>query len=127
MEILKVIQRYGHTTYTIAKEMDVKQSSISNMINGNPTIETLRKLAKAIGCTVPEFFIDELPDDFDLSAYRQPKPEAEAPASAPGVLVCPHCGAGISFTAVVTSIPQAAEPAKEEEKEDAEEEKEGKE
>jgi plasmid maintenance system antidote protein VapI len=117
MEILKVIQRYGHTTYTIAKEMDVKQSSISNMINGNPTIETLRKLAKAIGCTVPEFFIDELPDDFDLSAYRQPKPEAEAPASAPGVLVCPHCGAGISFTAVVTSVPKAAEPEKEEEKE----------
>ena len=126
MEILKVIQRYGHTTYTIAKEMDVKQSSISNMINGNPTIETLRKLAKAIGCTVPEFFIDELPDNFDLSAYRQPKPQVE-PESAPGVLVCPHCGAGISFTAVVTSMPKAAEPAKEEEKEDAEEEKEGKE
>lgn len=118
MDILKVIQRYGHTTYTIAKAMDVKQSSISNMINGNPTIETLRKIAKAAGCSVAEFFIDELPDDFDLSAYRQPKPEAEAPASAPGVLVCPHCGAGISFTAVVTSIPQAAESAKEEKKEE---------
>lgn len=116
MDILKVIQSYGHTTYTIAKAMDVKQSSISNMINGNPTIETLRKIAKAAGCSVAEFFIDELPDDFDLSAYRQPKPEVE-PESAPGVLVCPHCGAGISFTAVVTSMPKAAEPAKEEETE----------
>lgn len=117
MEILKVIQRYGETTYTIAKKMEIKQSSISNMINGNPTIETLRKLAKAIGCSVAEFFIDELSDDFDMSSYRQPKQEEKPAEAAPGVVVCPHCGAGISFTAVVTSIPKAAESTSEEKKE----------
>lgn len=39
-------------------------------INGNPTIGTLQSIAKVIGCTVGDFFADELD----------------------GIVRCPHCG-----------------------------------
>jgi transcriptional regulator with XRE-family HTH domain len=112
MDILSVIRSHGHTTYTLAKEMGIKQSSLSNILNGNPTIKTLRQVAEKIPCSVVEFFIDELPEDFNLSAFRpssgadatdnQPQMESDV---APGVFVCPHCGAGVSFNTFVVKEP----------------------
>jgi transcriptional regulator with XRE-family HTH domain len=116
MDILSVIRRHNHTTYTLAKEMGIKQSSLSNILNGNPTVETLRKVADKIPCSVAEFFIDELPEGFDMAAARrssaaeaaddQPPTEQEL---APGVFVCPHCGAGVSFGAFVVKEPSEKE------------------
>ena len=42
MDILSVLKRHGHTTYTLAKEMKIKQSTRSNMLNGNPTVKSLK-------------------------------------------------------------------------------------
>ncbi len=95
MDILKVIKRHGHTTYTVAKAIGVKQSSISNMINGNPTVSTLRKIAEAAGCSVAEFFEDEGPSTGSGTACP-----STGSGTAVGVIVCPHCGAGIAVTAV---------------------------
>ena len=104
--------------------MGIKQSSLSNILNGNPTVETLRKVADKVPCSVAEFFLDELPEDFDLAAVRKPKegadglPMSNEPESAfaPGVFVCPHCGAGVSFSAFVVKEPS-------EEKEESDEQK----
>jgi transcriptional regulator with XRE-family HTH domain len=121
MDILSVIRRHNHTTYTLAKEMGIKQSSLSNILNGNPTVETLRKVADKIPCSVAEFFIDELPEGFDLAAARrssaaeaaddQPPTEQEL---APGVFVCPHCGAGVSFNTFVVKEPAEKKEAEHE-------------
>lgn len=121
MDILSVIRRHNHTTYTLAKEMGIKQSSLSNILNGNPTVETLRKVADKIPCSVAEFFIDELPEGFDLAAARrssaadaaddQPPTEQEL---APGVFVCPHCGAGVSFNTFVVKEPAERKEAEHE-------------
>mgnify|MGYP002621894316 CR=1 FL=1 len=55
--------RHGYTTATLAKKMGVFDSTVSRLVNGNPTIAKLRELAEAIGCNVWEFFTDEIMSD----------------------------------------------------------------
>lgn len=54
--------KYGASQKMIAEKMEIKPSSVSQMVSGggNPTIGTLQKLADAIGCKRWEFFIDEM-------------------------------------------------------------------
>lgn len=131
VNILPIIRKYNHTTNTLAKAMGIKQSTLSNALNGNPTLKTLRLMAEKIPCSVAEFFLDELPADFDLAAWREQmaaaqKPQSDTdqlpfgqeqePEATPGVFVCPHCGAGVSFSAFVVKEPS-------EEKEEGDEQK----
>ena len=124
MNILPIIRKYNHTTNTLAKAMGIKQSTLSNALNGNPTLKTLRLMAEKIPCSVAEFFLDELPEDFDLAAWRAqmkqsdqqpvadgaadtlPFGQGEDPTQAPGVFVCPCCGAGVSFQTFVVQKPK---------------------
>lgn len=114
MDIKSVIQRHGKQIQEVAQQMGMKQSSLSGMISGNPTVNSLRLIAEKTGCHVIEFFLDELPADFDFSQFSAPKqPEIEVTAdteehqeSAPGVFVCPHCGAGVSFNSFVVKEPK---------------------
>ena len=48
------------TTYTLAEEAGVGQSTIANMFRKQqvPKIETLEKICKAFGITLSEFFAD---------------------------------------------------------------------
>lgn len=99
MDILTVIRRYGHTSYTLAKEMGIKQSTFSQMINGNPTVKTLRLIAEAAKCQVAEFFMDELPEDFDWSFIRGREADTNntaLAASSQQALRCPKCGASLA-------------------------------
>jgi lambda repressor-like predicted transcriptional regulator len=111
MDILSVLKRHGHTTYTLAKEMDIKQSTLSNMLNGNPTVKSLRLMAEKMPCSVAEFFADELTEK-DLEAMleivrnrdnqqvvEQPK-EIDQPSSALTAdiaFICPHCHEAIKM------------------------------
>ena len=111
MDILSVLKRHGHTTYTLAKEMDIKQSTLSNMLNGNPTVKSLRLMAEKMPCSVAEFFLDELTEK-DLEAMleivrnrdnqqvvEQPK-ETDQPSSAltaDVAIICPHCHEAIKL------------------------------
>ena len=47
------------------------------MVNGNPTVETLNRIADAIGCPVTELFV-------------QPQKDAL-------MINCPHCGKDITI------------------------------
>ena len=51
--------------------------NLSNMVNGNPTVETLNKIADALNVPVTELF--------------------ERPKSDTASLTCPHCGKGIEI------------------------------
>lgn len=110
MDIKSVIQRHGMRIQDVAAKMGIKQSSLSGMITGNPTVKTLRLIAENCGCSVAEFFLDELPADFqkptqekqELPMLLDEEPETE---QAQGVFVCPHCGAGVSFNTFVVKKP----------------------
>ena len=75
MQIKETMQRYGYTTATLAKKMGVFDSTVSRLMNGNPTIQKLRDLAAAIGCPLWEFFADEMPESEEFFAEQSGKAE----------------------------------------------------
>ena len=77
MQIKEVIQEKGLTINKVAELIGVNRVSLSSAINGNPTVETLEKIANALGVPVSELF--------------------EAPKE--GVITCPHCGKQINLEA----------------------------
>jgi regulatory protein len=77
LRIKEVIKERGTTITELADKMGINRVNLSNMVNGNPTVETLNKIADAIGCQVTELF--EQPKKDNLS------------------ITCPHCGKDIEI------------------------------
>ena len=80
MNIKKVISSHGWTLERLASEMTgrdgkkgISQPSVSSLVNGNPTLDSLKEIASIIGISVSELVADE-------------KEITTANA------VCPHCG-----------------------------------
>lgn len=71
------MQKYGVSQKMIAAKMGVKPSSVYLTLSGggNPTIDTLQKIAEAIGCKRWEFFIDEMDAEelHERLAIKKPK------------------------------------------------------
>ena len=82
MDIKGVIKAHGYTLVDVAKEMGITKGGISQIVNGTPQIGTLRTIARIIGCSITDFFADEIP---------------ESEKSSP-VVKCPHCGKEIHIT-----------------------------
>lgn len=78
MNIKKVISEHGWTIERLAAEMynnregkkGMTQSSLSQMLNGNPTIDKLREIACIIGVPLTEMLADE---DSDIKGYLEVK------------------------------------------------------
>lgn len=75
MRIKDVIKEHGLTVAEVAKRMGVVSQALSRVINGNPTVDMLERVAHAIGVPVTELF--------------------EKPAD--GSLTCPKCGARLKI------------------------------
>ena len=77
MELMKIIKQRGYTLQRIADDWEavngkkITRSTLSQSVTGNPTVKTLQGIANVIGCTVGDFFADELEQ---------------------GVVCCPRCG-----------------------------------
>lgn len=56
MRIKDVCKEKGITVSQLAEKMGIKQESLSRAINGNPTLETLEKIANALGVDISELF-----------------------------------------------------------------------
>ncbi|KJF44056.1 helix-turn-helix domain-containing protein [Draconibacterium sediminis] len=74
LDIKSVIKSKGYTVTSLAEKMDIAQVSLSRIINGNPKVETLEKIATALDVDIRELFIPtkEEKQDFDFK--------------------CPNCG-----------------------------------
>ena len=77
LRIKEVIKEKGMTITELADKMGINRVNLSNMVNGNPTVETLNRIADAIGCPVTELFVQ--------------------PQKAALVINCPHCGKDITI------------------------------
>lgn len=77
LRIKDVIKEKGMTITELADKMGINRVNLSSMVNGNPTVETLNKIADAIGCPVTELF-------------EQPKKNSLS-------ITCPHCGKEIEI------------------------------
>ena len=56
MRIKEVCKEKGITVSQLAEKMGIKQESLSRAINGNPTLETLERIASALDVDVQELF-----------------------------------------------------------------------
>lgn len=54
--IKEVIKEKGYSVTSLAEKIGMTQVSLSRIINGNPTVETLEKIANALNVDVKEFF-----------------------------------------------------------------------
>ena len=85
MNIKEQIQQRGFTVSQVAAlmtnkkgEKGITQSSLSQIINGNPSLDKLKEIASIIGVTVSDLLRDE--DD--------------------NTFVCPNCGAKLELKKV---------------------------
>ncbi len=77
LRIKEVIKERGTTITELADVMGINRVNLSNMINGNPTVETLNKIAAALGVNITELF--------------------DQPRTNTAGITCPHCGKNIKI------------------------------
>ena len=56
LNIKKILKKKGVTSAELADKLGVSQPSISYAINGNPTLETLQKIADALDVQIVDLF-----------------------------------------------------------------------
>lgn len=76
LRIKEICKEKGVTITSLAEKLNIKQESLSRAINGNPTVETLQKIADALGVSIVELF-------------AQPQNE---------LYKCPKCGANLHIS-----------------------------
>ncbi|MBV4206198.1 helix-turn-helix domain-containing protein [Bacteroides salyersiae] len=59
LRIKEVIKEKGMTIQSLAEKMEINRVGLSNHINGNPSIATLKKIASALNVPVYELFTKE--------------------------------------------------------------------
>lgn len=62
--IKEIIKQKGLTIQELATKMGLSRIGLSKQINGNPTIETLQKIADALDVSVAELFAPQSGSDF---------------------------------------------------------------
>ena len=66
----------GYTFEQVAEKMGITRITLTQNLGRNPTINTLQRVADAIGCKVGDFFVDDVSED-----------------EGSNTIVCPKCGA----------------------------------
>lgn len=56
LNIKKAIKSKGLEVREVASRMGITPTGLSQHINGNPSVEVLERIAKAIGCDISELF-----------------------------------------------------------------------
>ncbi|MDD6210501.1 MAG: helix-turn-helix transcriptional regulator [Bacteroidales bacterium] len=62
MIIKEVIKEKGYSVSSFAEKLGMKQESLSRIINGNPTIGTLEKIATALNVDITDLFAKRNPE-----------------------------------------------------------------
>lgn len=76
MDVKSVIRKKGYTFEQVAEKMGITRITLTQNLGRNPTINTLQRVADAIGCKVGDFFVDDISEDEGANT-----------------IVCPKCGA----------------------------------
>jgi transcriptional regulator with XRE-family HTH domain len=63
LRIKEVLKSKGHTIQSLADVMGINRVSLTNSINGNPTVETLGKIASALGVEIWELLTESVSNE----------------------------------------------------------------
>lgn len=69
MDVKRVIKEKGYTLERVASAMGITRVTLTQNLSRNPTVKTLQKIADVIGCSVGDFFSDEVSSPSDFSAF----------------------------------------------------------
>ncbi len=72
LRVKEVCKEKGTTITQLAEMLGIKQESLSRAINGNPTLDTLQKIATSLNVPVSALFDEVQPND--------------------NTIKCPNCG-----------------------------------
>ena len=84
MEIKKIAKEKGYTMARIADELGINRVTLAQSLNGNPTLHRLQEIANVLGCSVGDFFRDEMGEDKSNNLSVS--------------LTCPHCHKSIRLS-----------------------------
>ncbi len=56
LDVKRIIKEKGYTVTSLAEKLEMTQVSLSRIINGNPTVDTLQKIANALEVDVKDLF-----------------------------------------------------------------------
>lgn len=70
MRIKEAIKEKGLTVAEVATRMGVKGPALSQVINGNPTVEMLNKIAAVLEVDIRELFGDPSKDVYGTVQYK---------------------------------------------------------
>lgn len=74
LKVKEVIKAKGLTMQQVAEELGITRDTLTRNINGNPTIETLEKIAKTLKVSVSDLLNEESLDEDK------------------NTITCPNCG-----------------------------------
>ncbi|CUQ23087.1 helix-turn-helix domain-containing protein [Bacteroides thetaiotaomicron] len=72
LKVKEVIKAKGFTMQQVADMLGITRDTLTRNINGNPTIETLEKIAKALGTSVSDLLDEEKPELEDKNTITCP-------------------------------------------------------
>lgn len=62
LKVKDLIKQKGMTMQQFAEMLGVTRDTLTRNINGNPTLETLERIANALGVDIAELFVKNTPD-----------------------------------------------------------------
>lgn len=80
--IKEIIKEKGYTQEELAEKLGMSRNGLYQIINGQPSMPSLIKIAEALGVELWELFADGR----EIAARYQEQDEET------GTLLCPHCG-----------------------------------
>jgi len=76
LKVKEICRQKGITVTQLAEKLNIKQESLSRAINGNPTLDTMQKIASALGVPISNLF-----DEPKSNIFQCPKCGAELTVS----------------------------------------------
>lgn len=91
IDILRTMRAHGLMAKDVAERLNITTVAMSQQMTGNPRLETLRKIADAIGCNIRDFFylVDENGNDIATSEGQETGGKTKQDNE---VMFCPRCG-----------------------------------
>ncbi len=86
--IKEIIKEKGYTQEELAEKLGMSRNGLYQIINGQPSMPSLIKIAEALGVELWELFADGR----EIAAKYQEQ-------GAPDAMRCPKCGARLTITA----------------------------
>lgn len=64
LRVKEIIKEKGLTMQEVSDKLGIVRDTLTRQINGNPTLDTLTKIADALGVSVPELFSPQSSGNF---------------------------------------------------------------